>query len=264
MQSARRTFGPSVRLVLLILAGLSVAGLLVVSGIGRPFEWVSYPFSRVGAWLQAIATPSNTAELVQERDALRQQLLAVSQRLSETQRQLETAQTIQQLESFFEQESLQAVMAFVIAYSPDPGIQSVVIQRGRRDGIEDGQAVITDTGVVIGTIVRTESTTATVRLATDSLSRILAKVQNESNSRGIVTGERGLSMVMNFIARNDRVESGQSVVTSGLDPKIPPDLLIGTIETTSSRAGELFQSAIIRTPVELQRLHAVAVVQSRL
>ncbi|MBI5467204.1 MAG: hypothetical protein HY975_03245, partial [Candidatus Kerfeldbacteria bacterium] len=79
-------------------------------------------------------------------------------------------------------------------------------------------------------------------------------------SLGVVKGERGLALRMEFIPKNDTVEPGQAVVTAGSEHSIPPDLLIGTIQQPSIRAGELFQNSTVTTSVDVQRLQVVAVV----
>ncbi len=250
-----------------LLIGLAAAGVGV--WILRPsFEqataWASRGLVRVGEWTaNRIGPAPSVRQLTRERDALRSQLLAVSLELSETKRQLETSQTLESLQAFLEEQSFRTVTAAIIAYSPDPGVESIVIQRGTAQGVVDGLAVITDRGIVVGTVIRTQTTTAVVRLLTDSQSRLLGKVQNQAQSRGLVVGERGLSLAMQFLPHQDQIAAGQTVVTSGLDPRIPPDLLIGTVEGVNLRAGELFQTARLRSPVEFSRLRVVAVVLGR-
>jgi rod shape-determining protein MreC len=250
-------------LVLLASTVILIAGLIQFGG-GSVLGWFSRPLSSAGQLVTERFNPSSAADDAAEVKQLRAQLLAVSQRLTETQRQLEVTGSLGDLEEFLQDQPIQAIAALVIGYSPDLSIQSIVIQRGSRHGVEPGLAVITEQGIVIGIVTRADPTTSTVRLLIDTQSRLLTKVQNDAQSRGILIGERGLAVAMQFIPRNDVVTVGQTVVTSGLDPNIPPDLLIGTVQETTARAGELFQTAVVQTPIEFQRLNVVAVVRPRL
>ncbi len=265
MRAVRRQTGFPLRAAGFIAVAVAMVIGVWYYGFGAVIGSVAQPLSRAGSWIATTFRPaSSTRALTAERDDLRAQLLAVTTQLTEAQRKLETVSTLEQLEDFLQQQPYTSTVASVIAYSPDPGVQSVVIQRGRAHGLAPGQAVVTEHGVVIGTLSRVDAQTSIVRLVTDSQSQLLAKVQNDAQSRGIVSGERGLSLAMKFLPRNDQVTKGQTVVTSGLDPNIPPDLLIGTVEDTAAQAGELFQTAVIKSPVEFQRLRAVAVIQSPL
>lgn len=248
---------------------LGLIGLAIVFWLFRPWlesfsAWAGSTVSRVGNWTaDQLGPPENVSQLKRERDTLRAQLVSVSQELSATRLELETSQTLDILNAFLAEQSLRTITASVIAYSPDPGIESIVIQRGTDHGISDGLAVMTDRGIVVGKVIRTDSTTAVVRLLSDSQSRLLGKVQNQSQSRGLVVGQRGLSLTMEFLPHQDAIEPGQTVVTSGLEPKIPPDLLMATVERVNRKSGELFQTAQLQSPVDYLRLRVVAVVLGR-
>ncbi|MBI2984535.1 MAG: rod shape-determining protein MreC [Candidatus Kerfeldbacteria bacterium] len=237
--------------------------------VGGRLEWSAGLLLRpatkaVGTVRRWLVMPADVAALRHERDALQQQLLAVSQQLAEARGRLEVAANLSQLAEFLDQANISSITASVIAYSPDPGVQSIAIQRGRRHGVTEGLAVVASDGTMVGTVARVHNQTATVRLLTDGQSRVLAKVGNQSSSRGLIRGERGLTMIMEFIPKNDRLGPGQIVATSDLDPRIPPDLLIGTVEHVQLQPGALFQSARVRSATTFNRLGLVAVVKPHL
>src|SRR5688572_8400622 len=132
MTSSRRPMRLSRWLVILVGGGIVVGGLVQFGG-GSVLGWVSRPLSTTGQWvserLGSSDTSTNTAAEVKQ---LRAQLLAVSQRLAETQRQLEVTGSLGELEEFLQDQPIQAIPSLVIGYSPDPSIQSIVIQRGSR------------------------------------------------------------------------------------------------------------------------------------
>lgn len=209
-----------------------------------------------GQWLPVAANPN----LRQERDTLRQQVAHLTQKLSQAQQTLETVKNIQNIESYLAAKKFTAVTAPVIAFSPDPGIQSIVIGKGSTDGLKSGMAVVATDGILIGTIQRVHERNATVLLLVDSQAAVSARIQNTTQSIGLVRGERGLSLRMDYIPKNDAVSSGQTVVTSGSDAFIPPDIVIGPIQSVTSRTGDLFQQAIITVTIPYTRVSYVSVI----
>lgn len=197
-----------------------------------------------------------------ERQKLQQQIEDLSTKLYETNLQLETVQAVIKLSDFSKASKRQTVLASVIALSSDPGIQSIIIDRGSNDHIKLGQVVVAERGSVVGKIVALHQNQSTVLLITDRQSVVAARVQNQPQSPGVVKGERGLALQMEFIPKNDSVKSGQTVVTSGTESLIPPDILIGSISSVASRSGDLFQQAIVTPSAPLERLRVVAVVTS--
>lgn len=222
--------------------------------------WLFQPVIRAGNWLRAIQPSSDTQRLRTERDDLLRQLNSVSLQLRDANERLSLIEAIAALDQFAQASKLHLLQAPVIAFSPDPGIQSVVIGQGSDHGVQIGQAVVTNDGVVVGKVVQVHQSISTVLLTVDRQSAFAARIQNATQSLGVVKGERGLALRMEFIPKNDTVTPGQAVVTAGSEQGIPPDLLIGTIQQPSIRAGELFQNSTVTTSIDVQRLQVVAVV----
>jgi cell shape-determining protein MreC len=87
----------------------------------------------------------------------------------------------------------------------------------------------------------------------------LARISNASKSPGIVRGQKGITLEMEYIPRDDEVNNSDVVTTSGAEPGIPPDLVIGTVDSVASKPGDLFQSASIFSPIRVGTLSVVAV-----
>lgn len=241
-----------------------IAGILAVQPLRAAVEQglsaVSRPIVGLGQSLSRQVHLTSTRTLEQERDDLRHQVAALTSRLAEAQQKLEVSSAISQLTAYVTKADGRTIVAGVVAYSPDPGIESLVISRGTADGVRPGMAVIADQRLLIGKIQTVHQRTATVLLLTDSQATVAARIQNDQQSPGIVGGERGLAIVMNFIPKSDEVKVGQTVVTSGTETLIPPDIVIGTIRDTSSQAGELFRRATIISPIQLGRVRVVSVI----
>lgn len=263
MQRQTRTARPAVIVSIFCLVAL---GIILVPPIRRAviigFTSASGPITQASFnLLERFGWSSALRQTTENEAVLRTQLQLVTKELAVAREELEVQQTTDRLAGFLARVSLPSISAAVIGYSPDPGIQSLVINIGRNADIRAGQAVITDEGWLIGKIQIVHETTASVLLLNDAQSLVLSRVQNEAASQGVVRGERGLTVRMELIPKSDSLTPGQPVVTSGLEPGIPPDLLIGTIAAIEQRAGEVFQRALITTPIRYGRVRSVAVIK---
>ena len=113
--------------------------------------------------------------------------------------------------------------------APDPFASKVVLDRGARQGVEAGLAVI-DADGVIGQITRVYPVQSEVTLLTDRNQAIPVLVER-SGVRGVLfgTGQGGLEM--RFLLADADVQPGDRIVTSGLDGVLVPGLPVATVST---------------------------------
>lgn len=123
--------------------------------------------------------------------------------------------------------SLTFVSGIVIADSGSPFRQSVLLNVGARDGIQDGWAAMDGLGLV-GRVSGIGDKTSRVILLTDSSSRIPAVVQ-PSGQRALVSGDNTAAPPVEFIENPDLVRPGDRIVTSGEGGVLPAGLLIGQL-----------------------------------
>ena len=119
------------------------------------------------------------------------------------------------------------VSGIVIADSGSPFRQSVLLNIGSRDGIQDGWAAMDGLGLV-GRISGVGSSTSRVILLTDNASQIPVIVQ-PSGQRAILMGDNSFAPPVEFIENVDLVRPGDRVVTSGGGGVLPAGLLVGTL-----------------------------------
>lgn len=150
--------------------------------------------------------------------------------------------------------------ARVIARDPGPLSMTLTIDRGERDHVRRGMAVLAPQGVV-GQVAEASHAAARVVLLTDHNSGIDAIVQR-SRARGIVQGGTDGSCFMNYLSRDADVAVGDLVVTSGLDRAFPKGIVIGEIVEVSRRHRGLLQAAVVQPSVALDRLEEVLVVDA--
>lgn len=160
---------------------------------------------------------------------------------------------------FEEASPFNLIAAEVKSIDPTGFSKTVLINKGEKDGVVVGQAVIAAPGILIGRILKAYPGSAEVTLITDPSMSISAEVA-DSQARGLIQGEHGLGLVFDLVTQNELIKTGDKILTSGLADDYPKGLLIGEITGIRSSASELFQKAYVTPAAELKSLKFLFVV----
>ena len=145
--------------------------------------------------------------------------------------------------------------AEIIASSPTPWMDTVVVDKGARDGVQQGMPVVSEKGIV-GYVLKTTRYVSTIMFVTHYNCRVDAIVQR-TRSHGVVGGLlEGRCRLFNVL-RTEDIEKGDLVVTSGFGNRFPRGLLIGVISKVKKKQFGLFQEAEIVPSVDFSRLEEV-------
>jgi len=230
----------------------------------RPFEYIATPVVRIsysiGQWLHQLPRPfQEKKDLLSENEKLQLENEKLLQENSALRALQEESVITQRMQEFLSLINSRGITAHVIGkLSSEKKI--LIIDKGEDQGVIKGAATITENGIIIGTVDSVQARSSYVLLITDSSQNIAAKIQNDSSSPGVIKGEFGLALSMQLIPQNDLVKAQQTVVTSALDPKIPPNLLIGTITDVNKKEGSVFQDAKVVSPIQLDRVETISVI----
>lgn len=215
---------------------------------------VSAPVDGVGSvwngYVDLVGVREQNAQLKTRVSDLEEELLQYREALV-------TSGHLQRIAEMRKDHELPMLPSEVVGFDSGPVFRSVLLDRGGQDGVDSGQPVITDDGVV-GLVTATSGNSARAMLVLDSQSAIDAFVQR-SRVRGIVRGRGTGSLEFDFAARGADVEVGDLVLTSGLGGVYPKGLRLGTIEEAREAEGRLFRKAVLRPAVDFGRLEQVFV-----
>ena len=150
--------------------------------------------------------------------------------------------------------ALTGVSGVVLTDSGTAFRQSVLLNRGARDGILDGWATMDGLGLV-GRISGVGQTTSRVMLLTDPSSRVPVTIQ-PSGQRALLTGDNSALPYLDFMESPEDVRPGDRVVTSGDGGLFPPGLLVGQAVQASDRRMR------VRLAVDYGRLEFLRVLRS--
>jgi len=185
-------------------------------------------------------------------------LTVANSKLTET---ISENKKLQALLDFRASSDWQVVSAEVIARdeTSEDG-RDLLINRGLRDGLRIGLAVVNEGGVVVGQILEVKETTAKICLTTSPSCRLAAAIQNENETQGLTDGNLGLTIKMSYIPQLEKIKVGDTIISSGLGGNIPRGLVIGRVASVFNESNEVWQEATIEPLVDLNRLTIVAVI----
>jgi rod shape-determining protein MreC len=196
--------------------------------------------------------------LQRENAALRQRLAQLQEENQRLREMAASSERLRALLAFREKASPSMIAAEVIGQDPSSWFKSITINRGEKDGIQKGMAVICPEGV-IGRVLKTASRYAVVLLVTDYNSAVDAIIQG-SRAKAIVEGRGGNECQLKYLLRTEEVAVGDAVVTSGLDGTFPKGLMVGQIKKVQKVGHGVFQYAEIVPSVDLTRLEEVLII----
>jgi rod shape-determining protein MreC len=271
-KSARRQAAAYVALLVvsILLLTMSSNPLLVDlrNGVAFAFKPFSMAVDGAAANVRSIfATIVEIDQLRQENQALKaenDQLEAEARGAEELRRENEQLTALLQLRNGLE---FQTTPAAVIARESNDIRRTVVIDRGKDDGLEVGDIVITRGGALAGRIVEVGSSFAHIALISDSTSIVIGQLSG-AGVTGKVTGtgqERG-ELVMADVDATAEVTDGEEVFTAGIElgggirSPYPKGLLIGRVVDVLHDPNEVVQTVYLEPASALDRLEYVLVI----
>ncbi len=263
----RRNFSKFYILVILIAAIVLLIFLNSIGWLNWPAKvfygvtgFIAKPFEILGNKVSgAINLVVNLKELMKEnsqlKDENRQLTLKISE-LSEISQENKLLREELKLESSVKSKK---VLADLIGFDLSGLGQYFFINRGKNDGVTEGQAVIFAGGFLVGKIIETEENLSKVLALTDSQSLIFALTQ-ESRASGVVRGDHGVGLILDQVASEKEVKDKEIIVTSGLDSHLPKGLIIGQIESKISSESDVFQKFEVKIGINHKEIESVFVV----
>ena len=176
--------------------------------------------------------------------------------------ELTITQKLEEQQDFITESGMEAVSAKIIGKNLQSDFQTLIINKGSEDGILVGLPVIIQQGVIIGKVVEVNRNNSQLILINDSYSSLAATIQNQNQTKGVVVGDRGLSLKMELIPQDELIQVGDVVVTSGLETNIAAGLVIGQIEQIISEPNNFFQQAYLKPLTDFNDLIVVSILKS--
>jgi rod shape-determining protein MreC len=167
------------------------------------------------------------------------------------------ARRLQSLLGFKEQYINGTMAAQVISSTGSEFTRGIYIDKGSRDGIKRDMPVITASGVVgkVYTVFPSSSLVLEINDPTSGAGVILEK----SRLQGILKGDPGGGTVVNNVMADEKITTGDRVLTSGGDRVYPKGLPVGTVEKVLP-GEDTFLKIRVKPAADLDRLEEVLVI----
>ena len=212
----------------------------VLATLVYPIQYVVDLPLQAGRWLsQSLVTQQS---LLEENTRLREEQLLLNSKLQRFSILMEENKRLRELleSSASLGEGVERVLiAELIAVEMESFRRQIVINKGQREGVYDGQPVVDATGIM-GQVVHVNQFSSTVLLITDPTHSMPVQI-NRNGLRAIAvgTGQDNVLLLENLPTNSD-IREGDLVISSGLGHRFPRDYPVGTISKINFEPGEAF------------------------
>lgn len=246
-------------LVLCLLAGGTIlmdARTQALAPVRDGLAWLLRPVLWVAGLPSAIA---GTAEHLQTRESLVEEnaVLRENQLLLQAQLQKLDAlemenQRLRELLASSAQLEERVLIAEVLSASQDPYREQIVLNKGARDSVYKGQALVDAQGV-LGQVISVHPSTSVALLLTDPNHGIPVEI-NRTGLQTIALGRGdGQNLLLPYLPGTADVKVGDLLVSSPLGGRFPAGYPVGTITELKHEAGEHFMEALATPAARLNR-----------
>ncbi|MCX8110753.1 MAG: rod shape-determining protein MreC [Syntrophorhabdaceae bacterium] len=154
-----------------------------------------------------------------------------------------------------------SVIARVIGEDLKNWFKCIIIDKGRDLGIKEKMPVITPKGIV-GQVVEVNKWHSKVMVINDTNSSVDVNIEGR-DTRGIIEGTGHTVLKLKYITKNDEVEVGDRLVTSGKDTIYPKGVPTGIIIAIDKSKAGIFYDIDVMPYNNYKRLEEVIVLKKR-
>lgn len=152
--------------------------------------------------------------------------------------------------------------AEIISYTTSLRNNTMIINKGKEQGVREGMAVLDKKGLV-----------GITKRCTENFCKVLPLIHSHTNISAKVggcdcygtlswTSTNPNFMQLNAIPKHVSITEGDSVLTSGFSMIFPPNILIGKVVSASIPQGSNFYDIEVKTVNDFYSLHYVYVVEN--
>lgn len=246
----------STSVLLMAVLALLVALLLSRGFIERSFHLLQTPLAAAGTWIYKQTIPK-------DRQKLEEQIRELAIDRIQFEALQKENEELKQAIGFINRNAANTLTASIISRSFSSRSSLFVIDKGYNDGLRLNNPVFIKEGILVGKIVQTTPSSATVETLTDSQMATAVGILGSSQTLGVAEGITGNLLRMKFIPLETQIRVNDMVVTSGLDPNIPPGLFVGLINDVRPEPNAPFLEAIIEPAVDIRQISIVHILALR-
>ena len=221
-----------------------------LSVLTYPIQVLAETPSNIGYWIAE--TLQSRGDLQQSNERLHRENLTLKAELQLTAALQAENERLRDLLGSAYKIGNRVLIAELSAMDLDPFRQQIVIDKGARSGVFEGQAVL-DAHAVMGQVIHVNPFNSTVLLITDVEHALPVQVLR-NGLRSIAVGSGRIDQLqMPYLPNNADIVKGDLLVTSGLGGKFPPGYPVAKVVQVSRQPGKPFATVLAQPLAQLDR-----------
>jgi len=258
----------------LIIVLLSVSILLMTTHTSLSIGYLKrgimntlLPFQLLGAQIKFSAGDFFLAikelqSVRSENQKLKEEIRHLSLERKEWQEALSENKNLKELLDYRQRIPYETISARVVSYDPSNWANTIIIDKGKKDGIYKLAPVVTyqdGKEGLVGRVIGVENHSATVLLLPDQNSMLGAQILR-SKDKGVIEGDNYRFCKLKFLPYDADVVKRDIVVTSGDGGIFPKGLFIGYVVRVGLKDIGLFREVDILPFIKFSKLEDVLVI----
>ena len=204
-------------------------------------------------------------KLVAENASLRQQVAELQDQVRQNAEDAEENVRLRTLLGYLEKNTTFVTeSAMITSWDASNWVSSFTISKGSDNGIERGDCVITESGMMVGQVAELGTNWATVRSIID-VNMDAGVLVGDSSIAAMLVGDYALMQEgkckLSYFTEDTTLFTGDIVVTSGRGGAFPAGISVGTVTELRSEAGGQSFYAVVQPAVDLATLSQVFIIK---
>ncbi|MBR2744702.1 MAG: rod shape-determining protein MreC [Clostridia bacterium] len=157
----------------------------------------------------------------------------------------------------------EVVPAYVIQKDFSNYSKIIVINVGKKDGVENDMTVVTDSGLV-GYVVSAEDKSSKVQTIVDTASAVSCFISNSDKSmvtRGILDSNKKIKGT--YIDNDVVINEGDTIYTSGIGGIYPKNITVGKVKEIENTQNKTNRYVYVETAVDFDKISSVVVIKNQ-
>ena len=222
----------------------------VLSTLVYPLQYAVHVPIRLSAWV--VDNLNSRGELLEENDRLRLERLQLYARLEKFISLEAENRRLRGLLNSTVKTSERVLIAELLSVDMNPYSRRIVLNKGRQDGVYQGQALIDSRGVM-GQIISVGPVSSNALLITDPSHALPVQI-HRTGLRTVATGTGAAdSLELSHIPNNADIRAGDLLVTSGLGERFPQGYPVGKVISVRRDSGRPFADVVVEPSARLER-----------
>ena len=251
---------------LYIISTIIIILLLLISfNLNRKYTFIEKPFKDISTQInklliQPFTLFSKEKGIDQSKSYLIQKKKneSLEKEIEELKKQLELSKTLTEY-------SIEN--ATIVSRNKSYWFNNLSIDKGSKSGIKEGQAVVTNNGL-IGKISKVSYYSSEIKLLTSDDINFKVSISIKANGTdnfAILNGydNKTNEFILKGIDKNANINTGDDVLTSGLGGVFPTGIYVGKVDRIVNDKYDLSKTAYIKSNQDFNNIHYVTVLKEK-